>query len=445
MTAAIAQQQEAALRPLKAKALVGYALGDFGCNLAFTLGSTFLLYYYTDVAGLSAAAVGTMFFVVRLWDAFADLIAGRAVDRTMTRWGKFRPFILFFAVPLLVMSFLTFHVPSGLGDAATLLYVYLTYAVARPAVLAGQHPLRLARLGDDAVRPPARQAHRGPHPRRRRGQRAHQLHHRPADLGAAGAEEHPAPGRLPRPGPADLHQHHPAVRAARLDRLRPDVPVVPRDRRARPGPRHHQGDVRDAAPTARSPFSAAPASSTWWASTRSPEPRSTTRPTFSATRHSRSRWRSSPPASRSSSRRSSRSWSAGSARRPCSSTPASSPSSAVSASSSPRTASSGSPCLPRHQGRRVQLINTLMFALEADTVEYGEWKTGTRSEGATYAIFSFTRKITQSIGGAARRSPSPSAATSTTAAVADPVQPEAAITAIKASSAWCPRPPRSWP
>ena len=47
----------------------------------------------------------------------------------MTRWGKFRPFILFFAVPLLVMSFLTFHVPSGLGDAATLLYVYLTYAV----------------------------------------------------------------------------------------------------------------------------------------------------------------------------------------------------------------------------------------------------------------------------------------------------------------------------
>ena len=47
----------------------------------------------------------------------------------MTRRGKFRPFILFFAVPLLVMSFLTFHVPSGWGDAATLLYVYLTYAV----------------------------------------------------------------------------------------------------------------------------------------------------------------------------------------------------------------------------------------------------------------------------------------------------------------------------
>jgi glucuronide carrier protein len=128
MTSVIAQQQEAARRPLRWTALIGYSLGDFGCNLAFSLGSTFLLYYYTDVAGLTAATVGTMFFVVRLWDAFADIIAGRAVDRTMTRWGKFRPFILFFAVPLLFMSFLTFHVPTGLSDASTLLYVYLTYA-----------------------------------------------------------------------------------------------------------------------------------------------------------------------------------------------------------------------------------------------------------------------------------------------------------------------------
>ena len=128
MTAAIAQQQEAALRPLKAKALVGYALGDFGCNLAFTLGSTFLLYYYTDVAGLSAAAVGTMFFVVRLWDAFADLIAGRAVDRTMTRWGKFRPYLMFGSLPLMALSAVVFHVPAGLDLTMKLLYAYITYA-----------------------------------------------------------------------------------------------------------------------------------------------------------------------------------------------------------------------------------------------------------------------------------------------------------------------------
>ena len=83
------------------KTIAGYGAGDFGFNLAFSLSTSFLLYYYTDVAGISAAAVGTMFLVVRLWDAFADLLAGRLVDRTMTRWGKFRPFIMFGAVPLL--------------------------------------------------------------------------------------------------------------------------------------------------------------------------------------------------------------------------------------------------------------------------------------------------------------------------------------------------------
>ena len=85
--------------------------------------------YYTDVVGLPAAAIGTMFLIVRLWDAFADLFAGRTVDRTMTRWGKFRPFILFGSIPLLVMSVLTFAVPAGWDGGAQLLYAYLTYAV----------------------------------------------------------------------------------------------------------------------------------------------------------------------------------------------------------------------------------------------------------------------------------------------------------------------------
>lgn len=114
---------------LSKKSVIGYGLGDFANSLAFSLSTSFLLYYYTDVAGLSAAAVGTMFFVVRLWDAFADVFAGRMVDRTMTRWGKFRPFILFGAVPLLFLSYLTFHVPGDLETGTKLLYAYLTYAV----------------------------------------------------------------------------------------------------------------------------------------------------------------------------------------------------------------------------------------------------------------------------------------------------------------------------
>jgi glucuronide carrier protein len=123
-----------------ATALVGYGLGDFACNLSIAMTTTFLLYYMTDVAGVSAAAVGTMFLIVRLWDAFTDLFAGRMVDKTMTRFGKFRPFLLWFAVPVLFLSFLNFNIPSpgikwlglfewNLDTAGRLLYAYLAYAI----------------------------------------------------------------------------------------------------------------------------------------------------------------------------------------------------------------------------------------------------------------------------------------------------------------------------
>jgi glucuronide carrier protein len=70
-----------------------------------------------------------MFLVVRLWDAFADLLAGRLVDRTMTRWGKFRPFIMFGAIPLLFTSYLVFHVPTSFSSGTKLIYAYGTYAL----------------------------------------------------------------------------------------------------------------------------------------------------------------------------------------------------------------------------------------------------------------------------------------------------------------------------
>ena len=116
------------LEKLSFKTVLGYGAGDFGFNLAFSLAATFLLYYYTDVAGIPAAAVGTMFLVVRLWDGFADLIAGRAVDRTMTRWGKFRPYLMFGSLPLMALSAVVFHVPAGLDLTMKLLYAYITYA-----------------------------------------------------------------------------------------------------------------------------------------------------------------------------------------------------------------------------------------------------------------------------------------------------------------------------
>ena len=129
VTTQIRTSTSAVSRRLGIRSVIGYGAGDFANNLAFTLSTTFLLLYYTDVVGLPAAAIGTMFLVVRLWDAFADLFAGRMIDRTMTRWGKFRPFILFGSIPLLVMSVLTFAVPAGWDGGAQLLYAYLTYAV----------------------------------------------------------------------------------------------------------------------------------------------------------------------------------------------------------------------------------------------------------------------------------------------------------------------------
>ena len=120
----------AATKRLGLAQYAGYASGDAANNLAFSMSSLFLLLYYTDVVGLSAAAVGTMFLVVRFWDAVTDLFAGRMVDKASSRWGKFRPFILFGALPLLLLSMATFTVPSSLhGTGGGLVYAYITYAM----------------------------------------------------------------------------------------------------------------------------------------------------------------------------------------------------------------------------------------------------------------------------------------------------------------------------
>ena len=124
-TIAAAATSPTRLRPLS---IIGYGAGDAANNLAFTTATMFLLVYYTDVAGISAAAAGTLLLVVRVFDAFADVFAGRIVDRTYSkRFGKFRPFILFGSVPLLLLSVATFSVPQ-IGESGMLIYAYLTYA-----------------------------------------------------------------------------------------------------------------------------------------------------------------------------------------------------------------------------------------------------------------------------------------------------------------------------
>ena len=114
--------------PLRRVQYLGYAAGDVANNFAFSMSSMFLLLYYTDVVGISAAAAGTLFLVVRMWDALADIFAGRLVDRTSTRWGKFRPFLLFGSLPLLLLNVAIFSVPD-LGERGELVYAYASYAL----------------------------------------------------------------------------------------------------------------------------------------------------------------------------------------------------------------------------------------------------------------------------------------------------------------------------
>lgn len=113
---------------LSLKEKIGFSLGDCASNLFFQTFILFLLFFYTDVYGLPAAVVGTMFLVTRIWDAFFDPIIGMIADRTKTRWGKFRPFLLWFALPFGIIGVLTFTTP-GFSDSGKLIYAYITYSI----------------------------------------------------------------------------------------------------------------------------------------------------------------------------------------------------------------------------------------------------------------------------------------------------------------------------
>jgi glucuronide carrier protein len=117
------------VKKLTGRNYLGYASGDLANNLAFSLQALFLLIYYTNVVGLNPAPIATMFLVVRVWDAFADLVAGRLVDITNSRWGKFRPYLLFASLPLLLSSIALFTVPSFDSTTAKYVYAYVTYAL----------------------------------------------------------------------------------------------------------------------------------------------------------------------------------------------------------------------------------------------------------------------------------------------------------------------------
>jgi glucuronide carrier protein len=91
--------------------------------------SAFLLIYYTDVAGIPASTAGTVFLIVRIWGGITDLVAGRRVDETSTRWGRFRPYLLFGSIPLLLLLVALFSIPSGFSDGVKIGWALVTYVL----------------------------------------------------------------------------------------------------------------------------------------------------------------------------------------------------------------------------------------------------------------------------------------------------------------------------
>ncbi|MDE7313981.1 MAG: MFS transporter [Eubacterium sp.] len=104
-----------------------YGCGDFGCNIIYTAMSAFLMLYYTDYAGVSSLAVGTVMMVSRLFDGVTDLIMGVIVDRTKSKYGKARPWLLRMCVPFAVSGVLLFSVPVSWAPTPKLVYVFITY------------------------------------------------------------------------------------------------------------------------------------------------------------------------------------------------------------------------------------------------------------------------------------------------------------------------------
>ncbi|HLP06231.1 MAG TPA: MFS transporter [Paludibacter sp.] len=113
---------------IKLKEKIGYGFGDAASSMFWKIFGMYSLFFYTDVFGITAAAAGTMFLVARLWDSFFDLFVGIISDRTKSRYGKYRPFLLWFAIPFAVTGAITFFSP-GFGQTAKLVYAYITYSL----------------------------------------------------------------------------------------------------------------------------------------------------------------------------------------------------------------------------------------------------------------------------------------------------------------------------
>jgi len=113
-------------KPLSFGSIFTYGTGNFASQLSWTMVSTYLILFYTNAAGIAAGAVALIMLIVRVWDAIFDPILGGIMERTHTKWGRFRPYILFGAPFLVLFTILTFTAPN-FGSTGKIIYAFITY------------------------------------------------------------------------------------------------------------------------------------------------------------------------------------------------------------------------------------------------------------------------------------------------------------------------------
>src|SRR5271157_5724495 len=110
---------------LSAAEKVGYSLGDGAANFVYMTMILFQLNFYTDTMGIAAGIAGTLLLVGRFWDAFFDPMMGVLADRTNTRWGKFRPWVLWTSIPWAVFMVLAYSTPH-FAQPMKIVYAFVT-------------------------------------------------------------------------------------------------------------------------------------------------------------------------------------------------------------------------------------------------------------------------------------------------------------------------------
>ena len=106
---------------------LGFGLGDAASNFYWKITEFYILYFYTDVFGITPTQAGFMFLMARLWDAVNDPVMGMIADRTKTKWGRYRPYLLWGSIPMSIVGVLSFYTPDFADDGTKLTYAYVTY------------------------------------------------------------------------------------------------------------------------------------------------------------------------------------------------------------------------------------------------------------------------------------------------------------------------------